>query len=143
MIQPQEPLFTFTVKGKCKSRIRCRSFASLKLKQIEENIIEGNEMTIGTPYEGLGDLEIPKKDEWVNVFIELNTLEPSIEIVLPYFEAEKRKLTALVKEFKDKISELKLDRIPKTNILKNAEMLFFDYNNQLVFINECIKELTT
>jgi len=51
----------FEIKGKCQSRIRCRSFVSLKIKQIEESIIDANEMTIGSIYDGLGDLEISKK----------------------------------------------------------------------------------
>jgi hypothetical protein len=150
---------TFGITGKCKSRIRCRSFASLKMKQIEESIIDANEMTIGSIYEGLGELEIPKKNEWTDVFIELNTLKPSIEIILPLFENEKRELTELVKCFKDKVEELKLDStIPKIRegyigetkvtendytTLESAESMFLDYSNQLKFINTCIEDLTT
>ena len=144
---------TFGLKGKCKSRIRCRSFASLKIKQLEESIIEGNEA-----YEGLGDLEIPIKNEWVDVFIELNTLNPNIEMILSLFENEKKHLEELVKGFEQKIQLLKIDRtIPKiresyigeTKVTENdytrldmAEEMLFDYSNQLKFINECITELT-
>lgn len=147
-----QPL-TFGLKGKRKSRIRCRSFASLKIKQLEESIIEGNEA-----YEGLGDLEIPKKNEWVDVYIELNTLNPNIEMILSSFKKEKNHLEELVKRFKEKIQALKLDStIPKITenyigetkvtesdytTLEMAESMLFDYSNQLIFINECIIELT-
>ena len=150
---------TFEITGRCKSRIRCRSFASLKMKQIEESIIDANEMTVGSIYEGLGELEIPKKNEWTDVFIELNTLKPNIEMILSFFEKEKDDLVELVKCFEDKIAELKLDStIPKIReryigetkvtendytTLESAESMFFDYSNQLKFINECIIELTT
>jgi hypothetical protein len=144
---------TFGLKGKCKSRIRCRSFASLKIKQLEESIIEGNEA-----YEGLGDLEIPKKNEWVDVYIELNTLNPNIEMILSSFKKEKNRLEELVKRFEEKTQALKLDStIPKISMsyigetkvtetdyttLEMAENMLFDYSNQLSFINECIIELT-
>jgi len=145
---------SITITGRCKSLIRCRSLSSLKMKQVDEDIIELNEVTS----DRLGDFMKPLKEEWTNVFIELHTVNPNIEFILPFFEKEKQDVQELVIYFENKKRELEIDQnIPKTvekniggfKILVNdsttlidAKNMLFDYQNQLKFINECIEELT-
>jgi len=80
-------------------------------------------------------------------------------MILSFFLKEKYDLIKIVKYFEYKISELRLDStipkiteryIGKTKVTDNdyttleiAENMFFDYSNQLKFLNECIIELTT
>lgn len=139
-----------------KSTIRCKSLFLLRIKEIQE-FIEIQNQNVCPFYDEIIKEKLIDKNKWENAFIESNSSEPNIKIILPLLEKEKSELTKFVKEFKDKIQLLKIDKtIPKvseyyfekikiittdyTN-LNDAKILLSKFLNELNFIKECISEL--
>lgn len=135
-----------------KSKIRCKSLCLLKIKEIQE-FMEIHNQTICPFYDEIRKEKLIDKNKWENAFIESNSSEPNIQIVLPLLKKEKSELIKFIKEFKTKVKLLKIDtKIPKvskkngialtdyTN-LADAKILLSKFTNELNFINECIIEL--
>jgi hypothetical protein len=149
---------TLEALEKYKSTVRCKSFCLLNINKIEEMIGVANESN--SPfYHGIKEDKIIEINICTNIFNELNSLNPNIEIILPFFEEKKEVFKKLVKEFESKIELLKLDStIPKITEsydagvkviytdytdLNESKILLFEFSNQLNFINDCIAELKT
>jgi hypothetical protein len=152
-------MIEFKIKGKVKNRIRCRAFAILKRQLLEEQNNEFHEMIKNTPIYDKNFFDEEKfnedKNKWTDVYIELNTINPNIEFIKKMFNNEKVELIELVKHFEYKIRELKADpntpKIKKDDkgkiiekdytSLQGAFYLHDVYNDQLIFINQCLEEL--